>query len=235
MASERKDVISLGVGEPDFITPWVIRDAGIRTVQKGYTQYTSNKGVLALREEISAYLKNRFNVDFSADDIVITVGASEAIDATLRAVVDEGDEVLVPDPAYVSYAPCISLAGGVPVPVETDGATGFKLTPEKSRKGYYRKDQSAYFSLSQQPYGRGYGKRVYTKTYTDNLKARPFDYNRRDICGTFLRGRAVYVGGVFSGIKRQGGAYKRFFQVLRDDWLARGVRLRAGGNYRGSA
>ena len=153
MASERKDVISLGVGEPDFITPWVIRDAGIRTVQKGYTQYTSNKGVLALREEVSAYLKNRFNVDFSADDIVITVGASEAIDATLRAVVDEGDEVLVPDPAYVSYAPCISLAGGVPVPVETDGATGFKLTPENLEKAITEKTQALIFPYPNNPTG----------------------------------------------------------------------------------
>ncbi len=153
MASERKDVISLGVGEPDFITPWVIRDAGIRTVQKGYTQYTSNKGVLALREEISAYLKNRFNVDFSADDIVITVGASEAIDATLRAVVDEGDEVLVPDPAYVSYAPCISLAGGVPVPVETDGATGFKLTPENLEKAITEKTKALIFPYPNNPTG----------------------------------------------------------------------------------
>lgn len=153
MASERKDVISLGVGEPDFITPWVIRDAGIRTVQKGYTQYTSNKGVLALREEVSAYLKNRFNVDFSADDIVITVGASEAIDATLRAVVDEGDEVLVPDPAYVSYAPCISLAGGVPVPVETDGATGFKLTPENLEKAITEKTKALIFPYPNNPTG----------------------------------------------------------------------------------
>ena len=153
MASERKDVISLGVGEPDFITPWVIRDAGIRTVQKGYTQYTSNKGVFALREEISAYLKNRFNVDFSADDIVITVGASEAIDATLRAVVDEGDEVLVPDPAYVSYAPCISLAGGVPVPVETDGATGFKLTPENLEKAITEKTKALIFPYPNNPTG----------------------------------------------------------------------------------
>ena len=153
MASERKDVISLGVGEPDFITPWVIRDAGIRTVQKGYTQYTSNKGVLALREEISAYLKNRFNVDFSADDIVITVGASEAIDATLRAVADEGDEVLVPDPAYVSYAPCISLAGGVPVPVETDGATGFKLTPENLEKAITEKTKALIFPYPNNPTG----------------------------------------------------------------------------------
>ncbi len=153
MASERKDVISLGVGEPDFITPWVIRDAGIRTVQKGYTQYTSNKGVLALREEVSAYLKNRFNVDFSADDIVITVGASEAIDATLRAVVDEGDEVLVPDPAYVSYAPCISLAGGVPVPVETDGTTGFKLTPENLEKAITEKTKALIFPYPNNPTG----------------------------------------------------------------------------------
>ena len=153
MASERKDVISLGVGEPDFITPWVIRDAGIKIVQKGYTQYTSNKGVLALREEISSYLKNRFGVKFSADDIVITVGASEAIDAALRAVVDEGDEILVPDPAYVSYAPCISLAGGIPVPVGTDGATGFKLTPDNLEKAITAKTKALIFPYPNNPTG----------------------------------------------------------------------------------
>ena len=101
IVSEQKDVISLGVGEPDFITPWDIREAGIQAIKKGYTQYTSNKGMPALRGEISSYLSQNFNVDFNADDIIITVGASEAIDLALRAVVDEGDEVLIPDPSYV--------------------------------------------------------------------------------------------------------------------------------------
>ena len=130
MASSRKDVISLGVGEPDFITPWEIRNAGITAVKKGYTQYTSNKGLVELRQEISEYLLSRFGVQFDKDNIVITVGASEGIDITLRAIVDDGDEVLVPDPSYVSYKPCIELAGGKAVSVECSGENGFKLTSE---------------------------------------------------------------------------------------------------------
>ncbi len=130
IVAERKDVISLGVGEPDFITPWEIREAGIQAIKKGYTQYTSNKGMPALRQEISSYLSMNFGVEFNADDIIITVGASEAIDLALRGVVDEGDEVLIPDPSYVSYKPCVELLGGVPVSVPCDGKNGFKLTPE---------------------------------------------------------------------------------------------------------
>ena len=130
IVAEQKDVISLGVGEPDFITPWEIREAGIQAIKKGYTQYTSNKGMPALRQEISSYLSMNFGVEFNADDIIITVGASEAIDLALRAVVDEGDEVLIPDPSYVSYKPCVELLGGVPVSVPCDGKNGFKLTPE---------------------------------------------------------------------------------------------------------
>ena len=117
IAATMENVISLGVGEPDFITPWEVRNAGISTIKKGYTQYTSNKGVPELREEISSYLKTRFNVNFSADNTIITVGASEAIDICLRAVTDPGDEILIPDPSYVSYAPCVELCGGVPVSV----------------------------------------------------------------------------------------------------------------------
>ena len=109
LASTREDVISLGVGEPDFITPWNVRDAGISAIKKGYTQYTSNKGLSALRKSISEYLLDRFGVTFSPENTVITLGASEGIDISLRAVVDEGDEVLIPDPSYVSYKPCCQL------------------------------------------------------------------------------------------------------------------------------
>ena len=153
MASEMKDVISLGVGEPDFITPWNIREAGIKTVQRGYTQYTSNKGLLPLREEISSYLAARFDVRFSAEEIVVTVGASEAIDATLRAITDEGDEILVPDPAYVSYAPCVELAGGKPVSVPTDGETGFKLTPEALESVITKRTKALIFPYPNNPTG----------------------------------------------------------------------------------
>ncbi|MBQ7236201.1 MAG: aminotransferase class I/II-fold pyridoxal phosphate-dependent enzyme [Clostridia bacterium] len=153
IVAESKDVISLGVGEPDFITPWDIREAGIQAIKKGYTQYTSNKGMPALREEISGYLSYNFNVHFSADDTIITVGASEAIDLALRAIVDEGDEVLIPDPSYVSYKPCVELAGGVPVSVPCDGANGFKLTPEALESVITNKTKALVFPYPNNPTG----------------------------------------------------------------------------------
>ena len=124
------DAISLGVGEPDFVTPWDIRSAGIRSLQRGYTQYTGNRGLPELRALISRYLAERFSVDYPADRIIVTVGASEGIDLALRTTCDMGDEVLVPDPAYVSYAPIISLCGGVPVSVRCRAENGFIMTPE---------------------------------------------------------------------------------------------------------
>lgn len=153
IVSERKDVISLGVGEPDFITPWEIRDAGIQAIKKGYTQYTSNKGLPALRKEISTYLQENFDVEFSPDDTVITVGASEAIDIVLRATVDEGDEVLIPDPSYVSYKPCVELNGGVAVSVPCSGDNGFKLTPETLESVITEKTKVLIFPYPNNPTG----------------------------------------------------------------------------------
>ncbi len=153
LVSGQKDIISLGVGEPDFITPWQVRNEGISTIKKGRTQYTSNKGMPELREEISEYLKNRFGVTFSPDDTIITVGASEAIDISLRAVLDPGDEVLVPDPSYVSYAPCVELCDGVPVPVPCSGDNGFKLTPEMLEACITPKTKALIFPYPNNPTG----------------------------------------------------------------------------------
>lgn len=124
------DAISLGVGEPDFVTPWEIRSAGIRSLQKGYTQYTGNRGLKELRECISEYLLHRFGVEYSPEQTIVTVGASEGIDLALRATCEQGDEVLMPDPAYVSYSPIVSLCGGKPVPVKCSAENGFILTPK---------------------------------------------------------------------------------------------------------
>ena len=153
LVSVSKDVISLGVGEPDFVTPWDIREAGIQAIKKGFTQYTSNKGLPELRGEISNYLKNKFKVDFSADDIIITVGASEAIDLSLRAVVDDGDEILIPDPSYVSYKPCVELAGGKPVSVPCSGENGFKLTPSALESVITEKTKAIIFPYPNNPTG----------------------------------------------------------------------------------
>ena len=111
IVAERDDVISLGVGEPDFDTPWIARDTAIRTIKKGYTQYTGNAGLVKLRQLCCDYYQQRYNLKYNDKQCLITVGASEAIDISLRALVSYGDEVLVPLPSYVSYAPCITLAG----------------------------------------------------------------------------------------------------------------------------
>ena len=153
LAAARKDVISLGVGEPDFITPWYIRDAGITALKSGYTQYTSNKGMVELRAEISEYLSSRFNAVFDKDDVIVTMGASEAIDISLRATVDFGDEVLIPDPSYVSYGPIVELVGGVPVSVPTSGENGFKLTPENLEKVITPKTKALVFPYPNNPTG----------------------------------------------------------------------------------
>ena len=152
VACSKEKILSLGVGEPDFITPWEIRNAGVTSIQRGYTQYTSNSGLPQLREEISEYLKN-FGANYSADETIITIGASEAIDATLRTVVEEGDEVLIPDPSYVSYAPCVTLAGGTPVSVPCKEENSFKLTPEMLEKCITEKTKVLIFPYPNNPTG----------------------------------------------------------------------------------
>jgi aminotransferase len=132
IASEMKDVISLGVGEPDFDTPWHIRDEGIYSLEKGRTFYTSNSGLIELREEICKYIKRRCGLSYNAkSQVIITVGGSEAIDIAMRAMIDPGDEVLIPQPSYVSYEPCTILAGGKPVIIELKNENEFKLTKQE--------------------------------------------------------------------------------------------------------
>ena len=132
IVSEMKDAISLGVGEPDFDTPWHIREEGIYSLEKGRTIYTSNSGLVELRKEICNYLHRRFHIDYNYDhEVMVTVGGSEAIDIALRAMLDPGDEVLVPQPSYVSYVPCVTLADGVPVIIELQEKDDFKLTKQQ--------------------------------------------------------------------------------------------------------
>ena len=134
IVSEMNDpnVISLGVGEPDFETPWHIRDEGIYSLEKGRTFYTGNAGLLELREEISKYLKRRFDMKYDAkEETLVTVGGSEAIDIALRAMTDPGDEIIIPQPSYVSYEPCAILAGGKPVIIELKNENQFRLTAQE--------------------------------------------------------------------------------------------------------
>ena len=132
IAEQMEDVISLGVGEPDFQTPWQIRQAGIRSLENGRTKYTSNWGLIQLRNEIARYVKRKYNLNYNPEhEILVTVGGSEAIDMCVRALVEPGDEVIIPQPSYVCYEPAVALCGGVPVIIETKAENEFKLTKEE--------------------------------------------------------------------------------------------------------
>ena len=154
IVSEMKDAISLGVGEPDFDTPWHIRDEGIYALERGRTFYTSNSGLKDLRQEISNYLKRIQNIEYNPEnEILVTVGGSEAIDIGLRAVINPGDEVIIPQPSYVSYEPCAVLAGAKPVIINLKAENAFRLKPEEllgtrgfggDCKNNYRKRYSRY-------------------------------------------------------------------------------------------
>lgn len=130
-----KDVISLGVGEPDFVTPWHIRESAIYSIEEGYTSYTSNKGLVKLRTYLSHYLKKRFGLSYDIDEeLLITVGVSEGLDLAIRAIINPGDKILICSPSYVSYGPMVELAGGRPKFISLNESSGFKLTPELLKK-----------------------------------------------------------------------------------------------------
>jgi len=154
-----KDIISLGVGEPDFVTPWQIREAGIYSLEQGFTSYTSNKGLYKLRLGIARYLKNNYELDYSADDeILITVGVSEAMDLVLRSLVNPGDKILIPEPCYVSYGAVTELAGGVPVYIDTR-KEGFKLTPKRLEGAIDKKVKAIIFNYPANPTGVSYSRK----------------------------------------------------------------------------
>lgn len=132
IANEMEDIISLSVGEPDFTTPWHVREAGIHSLEKGRTWYTPNRGFAELREEISKYFKRRFNVEYTPESqVLVTVGGSEAIDLCIRSLISSGDEVLIPQPCFVCYEPMTLMAGGTPVIINTKAEDEFRLTPEQ--------------------------------------------------------------------------------------------------------
>lgn len=129
LASKMDNIISLGVGEPDFVTPWIVREASISSLERGFTAYTANAGLIELRREIAVYMERRFSVSYDPEnEILVTIGASEAIDIGMRAILDEGDEVIVVEPSFVSYAPLVQMAGGVAVPVGTSSENDFKAS-----------------------------------------------------------------------------------------------------------
>jgi len=151
-----KDVISLGIGEPDFVTPWQICEAGIYSLEQGFTGYTSNKGLYKLRLGLHRFLKNKYGLDYSPDDeILITVGVSEGLDLLMRAIINPGDKILVPQPSYVSYGPVTELAAGTPVYIDTS-KDGFKITPKLLEKHIDKKTKAIVLNYPNNPTGVSY-------------------------------------------------------------------------------
>ena len=154
IVAEMKDAISLGVGEPDFDTPWSVCQAGVRSIERGETHYTSNWGIPELRRQIARYQEDRMGVPYSpTDEVLVTVGASEGIDLALRAIVSPGDEVLLPTPSYVSYLPCIAFAGGVPVFLPLSADNAFRLTPEMLKAAITPKTKALLLPFPSNPTG----------------------------------------------------------------------------------
>ena len=154
IVSEMKDAISLGVGEPDFDTPWHIREEGIYSLEKGRTSYTSNAGMKELKQEICNYINRKQGVTYNAtNEVLVTVGGSEAIDVALRAMLNPGEEVLIPQPCYVSYDPCTVLAGGVPVPINLKAENEFRLTAQELREAITDKTKVLILAFPNNPTG----------------------------------------------------------------------------------
>ncbi|WP_075982746.1 aminotransferase [Bacillus massilinigeriensis] len=154
LAAGVEGVISLGVGEPDFVTSWSIREAAILSLEQGYTSYTANAGLIELRKEISYYLSDRFKVDYNPkNQIIVTVGGSQALDIALRTILDPGDEVIVLDPSFVAYAPLVTLAGGKPIEVQTLKENDFKVTPEQLEKAVTERTKAIILCSPNNPTG----------------------------------------------------------------------------------
>lgn len=154
LAAGMEGVISLGVGEPDFVTPWSVREAAILSLEQGYTSYTANAGLLELRQEIASYMGKSFGIQYEPEsEIIVTVGASQAIDIALRAILDQGDEVIVIEPCFVSYAPLVSLAGGTPVSVQTRKEDDFKILPSQLEQAITQRTKAILLCSPNNPTG----------------------------------------------------------------------------------
>ncbi|MFA4992027.1 MAG: aminotransferase class I/II-fold pyridoxal phosphate-dependent enzyme [Candidatus Omnitrophota bacterium] len=204
-----RDVISLGVGEPDFVTPWNICESVMFSLEKGYTSYTSNKGLYELRLALSRHIKGKFSVGYDPDDdILITTGVSEAIDLALRSIVNKGDKVLIPSPSYVAYEPVAFLAGAVPVIVRTDGSNNFKLTPDLIKKNLTSGAKAIVINYPCNPTGSTYTKKELlelSRVFIDNnlivisdeaYDELTYDFNHTPIASLpGMRRRTVYLNG----------------------------------------
>jgi len=234
LLSSLEDVISLGIGEPDFVTPWHIREAGTYALEKGYTMYTSNSGMLELRQELASYLELRYGVNYHPEyEILITVGTSEGLDLALRAIINPGDEVIIPDPCYVAYPADIILAGGVPILVPTNEenkfvvrATDIEARITKQTKailiGYPANPTGAVISRKEADAIAGLAKKYDLLVISDELYAR-LVYGAEHICFPSLHGmkeRTILIRGFSKSHAMTGwrlgyvAADRRFIQAL---------------------
>lgn len=209
IAASMQDVISLGVGEPDFVTPWSIREAAIYSIERGQTSYTSNYGLIELRRAISRHVDRLYGVQYVPEtEVLITVGVSEGLDLAARAILDPGDEVLVPEPCYVSYKPCIALAGGVPIGIPTSGESGFKVTAEQFENALTPATKAILLGYPSNPTGatleRGELQRIVDLAsqhglyiISDEIYDR-LTYDQEHVCAASCRGareRTIYLNG----------------------------------------
>ncbi|MHB1456172.1 MAG: aminotransferase class I/II-fold pyridoxal phosphate-dependent enzyme [Armatimonadota bacterium] len=209
IVSQMNDVISLGVGEPDFVTPWRIREAGIYSIEKGYTTYTSNYGLIELRRLISSHIEKQYGIQYDPENqLLVTVGVSEAIDLALRAMLEPGDEVIVPEPCYVAYKPCVVFAGGVPVTISTDSSSGFAPTAEQIEKVITPRTRAILISFPNNPTGATMSKSALQEimdvackhdlyVITDEVYDKLI-YDEEHVCVAALEGayeRTVYLNG----------------------------------------
>lgn len=153
LLADMGDVTALTVGQPDFVTPWHIREAAIQSLERGHTYYTSNSGLMELRVEVANYMRRRFGLEYKSEEVLITVGGSEAIDVAVRSLVNPGDEVIVPMPSFVCYEPIVRMAGGKAVIIETKAENGFKLTPEELRSAITDKTKMLILPYPNNPTG----------------------------------------------------------------------------------
>ena len=188
LAQTMSGVISLGVGEPDFPTPWGVREAAIHALEHGATTYTSNSGLLELRELICADLATRYGTSYRpADECLITSGVSEGLDLTLRALLNPGDEVIVPEPCYVAYQPCVAFAGGVPVPVAMDPAEGYRLDADRIAAAVTPRTKAVLFGSPSNPTGAAQSARRPRRAGRARRARGPLAGLRRDLRPADLR------------------------------------------------
>jgi aminotransferase len=221
LAADMPHCISLGVGEPDFKTPWSVRDAGIRSLELGRTKYTANAGLKELRSEICNYLARRFELHYKEENVLVTVGGSEAIDLTIRALVQPGDEVVIPEPCFVCYEPITQLTGGVPVHIATRAEDQFRLTADQLRAAITPKTKLLIFPYPNNPTGA-----VMSAAEMEEIAAVLRETNVV-VLSDEIYSELTYGLDRHVSIASHGRAHhrsQRLLQILRHDRLAAGLR-----------